>query len=126
MAYNRRGVPRRDLLKAALPAGALVSAPLVVPASALARGGAPAPGHRMQSLAAGLSARAGKDVYCENPCSMPTAESRALADTFLSPGRIYQAGTQRRNGPNFIKAYELARSGKLGKLRTVHAEVGPG
>ena len=27
-----------------------------------------------------------------------------------------QAGTQRRNGPNFIKAFDLARSGKLGKL----------
>ena len=85
-----------------------------------------ATGDRWHTLLSILSARAGKDVYCEKPCSMTISESRALADTFLRLGRIYQAGTQRRNGPNFIKAYDLARSGKLGKLRTVHAEAGPG
>jgi predicted dehydrogenase len=85
-----------------------------------------ATGDRWHTLLSVLSARAGKDVYCEKPCSMTIAQSRVLADTFLSLGRIYQAGTQRRNGPNFIKAYELARAGKLGKLRSVHAEVGPG
>jgi predicted dehydrogenase len=72
------------------------------------------------------TARAGKDVYCEKPCSMTIAESRALADTFQRLGRVYQAGTQRRNGANFVRAFELARSGKLGKLQTVHAEAGPG
>ena len=85
-----------------------------------------ATGDRWHTLLSIGSARAGKDVYCEKPCSMTIAESRALADTFLRLGRIYQAGTQRRNGPNFIKAFELARSGKLGKLKTLHAEVGPG
>jgi predicted dehydrogenase len=85
-----------------------------------------ATGDRWHTLLSVLSARAGKDVYCEKPCSTTIAQSRALADTFQTLGRIYQAGTQRRNGPNFIKAYELARSGKLGKLKTVHAEVGPG
>ena len=85
-----------------------------------------ATGDRWHTLLSIGSARAGKDVYCEKPCSMTIAESRALADTFLRLGRIYQAGTQRRNGPNFIKAFELARGGKLGKLKTLHAEVGPG
>ena len=85
-----------------------------------------ATGDRWHTLLSVMSAHAGKDVYCEKPCSMTIAESRALADTFLSLGRIYQAGTQRRNGPNFVKAFELARGGKLGKLRTVHAEAGPG
>lgn len=85
-----------------------------------------ATGDRWHTLLSVLTARAGKDVYCEKPCSMTIAESRALANAFLTSGRIYQAGTQRRNGPNFIKVYNLARSGKLGKLRTVHAEAGPG
>lgn len=85
-----------------------------------------ATGDRWHTLLSVLSARAGKDVYCEKPCSMTIAESRALADTFMGLGRIYQAGTQRRNGPNFIKAFDLARGGKLGKLKAVHAEVGPG
>jgi predicted dehydrogenase len=72
------------------------------------------------------TARAGKDVYCEKPCSMTIQESRALADTFQRLGKLYQAGTQRRNGINFMKAYDLAQAGKLGKLVTLHAEAGPG
>lgn len=205
MANNRKGVSRRAVLKTALQTGAVVSAPLIVPASALGLGGAVPPsdritlgglgigsrgardlqsflsqpdvqflaicdvrnerreaiksmadkkygnsdcamyadqyelwarkdidalliatGDRWHTLLSVMSARAGKDVFCEKPCSMTIAESRALAGTFQSLGRIYQAGTQRRNGPNFIKAFEFARGGKLGKLRTVHAELGPG
>jgi predicted dehydrogenase len=85
-----------------------------------------ATGDRWHTPLSIMTARAGKDVYCEKPCSMTIAESRALADTFQRLGRIYQAGTQRRNGRNFIKAFELARSGKLGKLTTLHCEAGPG
>jgi predicted dehydrogenase len=36
-------------------------------------------------------------------------------------GRVFQAGTQRRNLPHFAFACELARTGKLGKLKTVYA-----
>ena len=85
-----------------------------------------ATGDRWHTLLSILTARSGKDVYCEKPCSMTIAESRALADTFQRLGRIYQAGTQRRNGANFVHAVQLARGGKLGKLPTLHAEVGPG
>ncbi len=85
-----------------------------------------ATGDRWHAPLAVLTAQAGKDVYCEKPCSMTIAESRALADTFQRLNRIYQAGTQRRNGVNFIRAYELAHSGKIGKLHTLHAEAGPG
>jgi predicted dehydrogenase len=85
-----------------------------------------ATGDRWHTLLATMTAKAGKDVYCEKPCSMTIAESRYLADTFQRLGRVYQAGTQRRNGINFNKAYELARSGKLGRITTLHAEAGPG
>ena len=71
-----------------------------------------------------IAAEHGKDVYCEKPCSMTIAESRALADAFRRYGRIYQAGTQRRNGDNFVLAVQMARRGKLGKLQAVHANVG--
>jgi predicted dehydrogenase len=37
--------------------------------------------------------------------------------------RVFQAGTQRRSVPNFQKAIELAHTGKLGKLHTLHASV---
>ncbi len=82
-----------------------------------------ATGDRWHTLASILAAKAGKDIYCEKPCSMTIAESRALADTIRRQGRVYQAGTQRRNVPNFIFAAGLAHSGKLGKLHTVHANT---
>jgi predicted dehydrogenase len=82
-----------------------------------------ATGDRWHATASILAAQAGKDIYCEKPCSMTIAESRALADTIRRFGRIYQAGTQRRNIPNFVHAIELAHSGKLGKLQAVHANT---
>lgn len=82
-----------------------------------------ATGDRWHTLASVLAAKAGKDIYCEKPCSMTIAESRALADTIRRYGRIYQAGTQRRNIGNFIFAINLVHSGKLGKLHTVHANT---
>ena len=36
-------------------------------------------------------------------------------------GTVFQAGTQRRNLPNFAFACELARTGRLGKLKRVYA-----
>ncbi|MCR4412729.1 MAG: Gfo/Idh/MocA family oxidoreductase [Thermoguttaceae bacterium] len=82
-----------------------------------------ATGDRWHTLASIYAAKAGKDIYCEKPCSMTIAESRALADTVNRYGRIYQAGTQRRSIANFIFAADLVHSGKLGKLKTVHANT---
>jgi len=82
-----------------------------------------ATGDRWHTMASILAARAGKDIYCEKPCSMTIAESRALADNIRRHSCVYQAGTQRRNIGNFIFAVELVYSGKLGKLKTVHANT---
>jgi predicted dehydrogenase len=82
-----------------------------------------ATGDRWHSLISILAAKAGKDMYCEKPCSTNIADSVALAETMRRYGRVYQAGTQRRNVSNFMFAAELARSGKLGKLHTVHANT---
>lgn len=73
-----------------------------------------------------LAARAGKDIYCEKPMSVTVAESRAVADTMKRLGRIFQCGTQRRSIGNFRFAVDLARSGKLGELKELHAEEAPG
>ncbi|MBW3599280.1 MAG: gfo/Idh/MocA family oxidoreductase, partial [Planctomycetes bacterium] len=70
-----------------------------------------------------LAAEAGKDVYSEKPCGITIEACQQLADTMRSEGRVFQAGTQRRSVPNFQKAVELAHSGKLGKLHTLHASV---
>jgi len=77
--------------------------------------------HAMLSM---YAARAGKDVYCEKPCTKTIAESLALAETFRRAGRVFQGGMQRRNVPNFELAIALARTGKLGKLHTIHAHPG--
>lgn len=82
-----------------------------------------ATGDRWHALASITTAKAGKDMYCEKPFSMTIQESRALADTMKRYGRIYQAGTQRRNIPNFIYAVGLVHSGKLGKIHTLHAHT---
>ncbi len=68
-----------------------------------------------------LAAKAGKDIYCEKPCTKNIAQSIELADTIRRTARIFQAGTQRRNLPHFAFACYLARTGKLGKLQKVYA-----
>jgi len=82
-----------------------------------------ATGDRWHTMASITAAKAGKDVYCEKPCSMTISESRALSDTFRKYDRIYQAGTQRRSIGNFLFAADLVAKGKLGKLHTVHANT---
>lgn len=84
-----------------------------------------ATGDHWHALATMLAVKAGKDVYCEKPCSMTIRESQELADTVNRYGRVFQAGTQRRNVDNFRVAAELARSGRLGKIHTVHAGILP-
>ena len=84
-----------------------------------------ATGDRWHALLSMLAAKAGKDIYCEKPCSMTVRESQELADTTNRYGRVFQSGTQRRNVDNFQFAAELARSGKLGKIHTVHAGILP-
>ncbi len=83
-----------------------------------------ATGPNWHAAASILAAKAGKDVYCEKPCTKDIASSLALAQTFRRTGRVFQAGTQRRSLPNFTFAIELARQGKLGKLQAVHAHPG--
>ncbi len=82
-----------------------------------------AAGERWHALLSIYAAKAGMDVYCEKPCGSTIAQDQALRDTFARYGRIYQAGCQRRNGQNFMFAVELARSGKLGRLQTMHAQT---
>ncbi len=81
-------------------------------------------GSNWHALLSIYSAKAGKDVYCEKPCTKTIAESLALAETFRRTGRIFQGGMQRRNLPHFEFAVQLARQGKLGKLQAVHAHPG--
>jgi hypothetical protein len=82
-----------------------------------------ATGDHWHALGSLLAAKAGKDIYSEKPCGLTIAEIQTLADGIHRYGRVYQAGTQRRSVNNFQYAIHLAHSGKLGRLRTMHASV---
>jgi len=82
-----------------------------------------ATGDRWHALASILAMKAGKDVYTEKPCALTMGECGALATVANRYGRVFQAGTQRRSIGNFQFASHLARSGKLGRIHTVHAST---
>jgi hypothetical protein len=82
-----------------------------------------ATGDRWHAAASMLAAKAGKDVYSEKPCGITIADCQRLADTMHQEKRVFQAGTQRRSVPNFQHAVQMAHSGKLGKLHTLHASI---
>jgi predicted dehydrogenase len=84
-----------------------------------------ATGDRWHTPLSIIAAQHGKDVYCEKPCSMSIEESWALAAAFKRYGRLYQAGCQRRNGANFAQCKDLLKSGALGELKALYANVGP-
>ncbi|MFT4155841.1 Gfo/Idh/MocA family oxidoreductase [Parafilimonas sp.] len=64
--------------------------------------------------------RAGKDVYMEKPASLSIAEGRILSDAAAKAGAIFQIGSQQRSMPQFKKACELVRNGRIGKVHTVY------
>jgi hypothetical protein len=82
-----------------------------------------ATGDRWHAPASILAAKAGKDIYSEKPCGITIGLCQALDDTIRRYGRVFQAGTQRRSVANFQAAIHLAQSGKLGKLRALHASI---
>ena len=68
---------------------------------------------------------AGKDVYLQKPASLTIEEGRILSNAVNKSGRILQMGSQQRSvdpWPQFKKACELVRNGRIGQLQRV--EVG--
>ena len=82
-----------------------------------------ATGDRWHAPASMMAAEAGKDIYSEKPCAITIELAQRLADTIGRTGRVFQCGTQRRSISNFIHAIQLARTGKLGNLHTLHASI---
>ena len=68
-----------------------------------------------------MAAKASKDVYCEKPCSMTIGEA-ILANTMRATGACFRS---ERSGEVSAISYSpsIWRSGKLGKLRTLHASI---
>lgn len=63
---------------------------------------------------------AGKDVYVEKPLTHDLSEGQAVIAAQNDHRRIVQVGTQQRSMPHLIKARELIRAGRIGKVLKVH------
>ncbi len=67
-------------------------------------------------------AQAGKDIYVQKPLSMTLVEGREVSDTVTAHKRAFQIGSQQRSDspwPQFRRACELVRNGRIGKVHTV-------
>jgi predicted dehydrogenase len=63
---------------------------------------------------------AGKDVYVEKPLTHKLSEGKRVIDAQNEHRRIVQVGMQQRSMPQFLKAYEIVKSGALGKIHKIH------
>jgi len=82
-----------------------------------------ATGDRWHALASVLAMRAGKDVYCEKPACLTMAQGQMVVDAARRYARVYQTGAQRLSEPPHVFAIESARSGRLGPVHTVFADI---
>lgn len=85
--------------------------------------------HEPISIAA---AEAGKDIYCEKPLGLTIARQQKVIAAVRQRQRVFQTGSHERSNPLVRQACELVRSGAIGKVKRVvanigrHNKVGPG
>lgn len=68
------------------------------------------------------AALAGKDIYLQKPAALTIEEGRAMSDAIHRTGSIFQIGSQQRSvspWPQFKKACELVRNGRIGDVHTI-------
>jgi predicted dehydrogenase len=65
------------------------------------------------------AAEAGKHVLCEKPIALNASEARTLLDVRERTGRIIQEAFMVRTHPQWLKAQEIVRSGRIGELRAM-------
>lgn len=82
-----------------------------------------ATGDRWHALASVWAMQAGKDVYCEKPACLTMAQGQWVVETARRYGRVFQTGAQRLSEPHHVFAIEMARSGRLGPIHTVYADI---
>jgi predicted dehydrogenase len=65
------------------------------------------------------AAEAGKHVLCEKPVALNAAEARRLIDVRDRTGVLIQEAFMVRSHPQWLRARELVRQGRIGELRLV-------
>ena len=85
--------------------------------------GTPDHWHALISIAA---AKAGKDIYCQKPLCLTIEQGRAMVNAVRRYARVFQTGSQQRSEYNgrFRRACEYVRSGRIGKVQTIHVSCG--
>lgn len=78
-----------------------------------------APDHQHVPLTV-AACEAGKDVYVEKPLTHDLSEGAAVLEAQNRHKRIVQVGMQQRSMPHLQKAYEIIKSGGIGKVHKVH------
>jgi predicted dehydrogenase len=76
--------------------------------------------HALQLLAA---LEAGVDVYCEKPLAYDIREGRAMVDAVEASDRVVQVGFQRRQSQAMKDASQFIKSGGIGQLVQVDAQI---
>ncbi|HEY1377322.1 MAG TPA: Gfo/Idh/MocA family oxidoreductase, partial [Gemmataceae bacterium] len=79
--------------------------------------GAPDHWHSRLTIAA---CEAGKDVYVEKPLTHAASEGRAVVEAQNRHNRIVQVGTQQRSMPQYQKARDMVKAGRLGHVHKAH------
>lgn len=70
-----------------------------------------------------LAVKAGKDVCCEKPLTRSIAEGRLLSNIVTQHQRVFRTDSEFRSLPQFHRAVELVRNGRIGKLHTIRTSV---
>jgi predicted dehydrogenase len=73
------------------------------------------------------AALAGKHIYLQKPAALTVREGRQMSDAVMKAGVVFQIGSQQRSQnpwPQFHKACQLVRNGKIGSIK--HIQVGLG
>jgi predicted dehydrogenase len=68
-----------------------------------------------------MACAAGKDVYVEKPVTLFVKEGHWMVEVARRYKRVVQVGTQNRSGPQFARARDLIRDGKIGQIVSVQS-----
>src|ERR1700722_7293958 len=66
--------------------------------------------------------KAGKNVYCENPLGVTSAQVRALLEAAKGSNKVFVAGQQLRSQKHLVEAVRKIREGVIGDVIMVKAQ----